>query len=361
MPARVPESCPGMSPRFARRRGRVSIDVRNARCLLGAFAAALVLSGPAAAGTATQGTSAPKTPAPAVTDSARKAVPGSLSTRSGASVPAGTASATAKAPATAAGSKLRAAGASLPQGWHPPQAPPAGLTSAKPGGPQTAPPNARAATVTSVPVSVATRSKASASTPTTPQRPVAVKAPVAPAPLVAPNRAATPTPQASARTPQVASAGVPVRKSGAAPTVAPGTASARTPAVPLVSAPASVGAAGARGSAGPQAKGTPGRTTVTASTQPMAITVKPVSRPTVSHIDEHVTYQYNALGRRDPFQPLIGGGFLGADVGGDAPPDVGGLKVVGIVWGANDQFAMAEDALGQSIVLHRGDKVQNGF
>jgi len=34
-----------------------------------------------------------------------------------------------------------------------------------------------------------------------------------------------------------------------------------------------------------------------------------------------VTYQYNALGRRDPFQSLIGGEFVGADVGGDAPPD----------------------------------------
>jgi len=126
----------------------------------------------------------------------------------------------------------------------------------------------------------------------------------------------------------------------------------------MVGAPAS---AGARAPVGLQARGVPGRAAVAASTQPMAVSVKPTSRPSGSHIDEHVTYQYNALGRRDPFQPLIGGGFLGADVGGDAPPDVGGLKVVGIVWGANDQFAMAEDARGESIVLHRGDKVQNGF
>src|SRR5262245_22573747 len=51
----------------------------------------------------------------------------------------------------------------------------------------------------------------------------------------------------------------------------------------------------------------------------------------VARIDEHVTYQYNALGRRDPFQSLIGGDFVGADVGGDAPPDPGGMKIVGIV------------------------------
>jgi hypothetical protein len=78
------------------------------------------------------------------------------------------------------------------------------------------------------------------------------------------------------------------------------------------------------------------------------------------HIDDHLTYQYNALGRRDPFQSLVEGQFVGVDVGGDAPPDPGGIKVVGIVWGANDQFALVEDVRGNSFVLRKGDKVQNG-
>jgi len=90
----------------------------------------------------------------------------------------------------------------------------------------------------------------------------------------------------------------------------------------------------------------------------------PVARPSgvrpLAHLDEHVTYQYNALGRRDPFQPLIGGEFVGDDVGGDAPVDVGGLKVVGIVWGASDRFALVEDGRGNSLVLRTGDKVMNG-
>ena len=81
---------------------------------------------------------------------------------------------------------------------------------------------------------------------------------------------------------------------------------------------------------------------------------------TVAHLDQKVTYQYNALGRRDPFQPMIGGEFVGADVGGDAPVDVGGMKVVGIVWGTEDRFAMVEDGRGQSMVLRVGDKVMNG-
>lgn len=81
----------------------------------------------------------------------------------------------------------------------------------------------------------------------------------------------------------------------------------------------------------------------------------------LAHIDDHLTYQYNALGRRDPFQSLVDGGFVGADVGGDAPPDPGGIRVVGIVWGATDQFALVEDVRGNSFVLRKGDKVQNGY
>ncbi len=81
----------------------------------------------------------------------------------------------------------------------------------------------------------------------------------------------------------------------------------------------------------------------------------------LAHLDDHLTYQYNALGRRDPFQSLVEGQFVGDDVGGNAPPDPGGIKVVGIVWGATDQFALVEDVRGNSFVLRKGDKVQNGY
>ena len=97
---------------------------------------------------------------------------------------------------------------------------------------------------------------------------------------------------------------------------------------------------------------------------PVVTTVPQNTAPTgtsQAHLDDHVTYQYNALGRRDPFQSLVGGQFVGADVGGDVPPDPGGIKVVGIVWGADDQFALVEDVRGNSFVLRKGDKVQNGI
>jgi hypothetical protein len=80
-----------------------------------------------------------------------------------------------------------------------------------------------------------------------------------------------------------------------------------------------------------------------------------------AQLDEHITYQYNTLGRRDPFQSMLEGEFVGADVGGDAPPDIGGLTVVGIVWGDSDRFALCEDARGNSHILRKGDKVMNGF
>jgi hypothetical protein len=81
---------------------------------------------------------------------------------------------------------------------------------------------------------------------------------------------------------------------------------------------------------------------------------------TVTQLEDRIAYQYNALGRRDPFQPLLDGAFVGMDVGGDAPPDVGAMRLVGVVWGTDDKFALAEDASGHSMVLRPGDKVMNG-
>jgi hypothetical protein len=111
------------------------------------------------------------------------------------------------------------------------------------------------------------------------------------------------------------------------------------------------------------------RSKVAARAVAAAPSLKPAARPApaarrwVSPMvprEERVTYHYNALGRRDPFQSLVGGGFVGMDVGGNAPPDVGGIKVVGIVWGVSDKFALVEDPRGNSLVLRQGDKVMNG-
>jgi type IV secretory pathway VirB10-like protein len=100
--------------------------------------------------------------------------------------------------------------------------------------------------------------------------------------------------------------------------------------------------------------------TAAAAPKPAAKAVAGPVPQTLTQVDEQVTYQYNALGRRDPFQSLVGDVYVGADVGGDAPPDLGALKVVGIVWGTSDRFAMVEDRRGNSLVLRKGDKEMNG-
>ena len=154
----------------------------------------------------------------------------------------------------------------------------------------------------------------------------------------------------------------------AAPAAKPAT-TARTPKRAPVTQPAAApvvrSADGAAPAAAKPAKGS--RTTFASVSSTGAPVVMPATRPSgpagssLAHLDDHLTYQYNALGRRDPFQSLVDGAFVGADQGGDAPPDIGGVKVVGVVWGASDQFALVEDARGNSFVLRKGDKIQNGY
>jgi hypothetical protein len=146
----------------------------------------------------------------------------------------------------------------------------------------------------------------------------------------------------------------PVTVTEASSSVDPATPAA-APAASAAEPPATARATGRRSPAR-LATATGGRAATVSAVTPDA---PRLSR--VSHVDEHVTYQYNAMGRRDPFQSLITGEFLGHNEGGDAPPDPGGMRVVGIVWGATDQFAMVEDARGNSYVLRKGDKLQNGF
>jgi len=99
--------------------------------------------------------------------------------------------------------------------------------------------------------------------------------------------------------------------------------------------------------------------TVSRSVAVHASAARPPKVQSTTEIEHRTQYQYNAIGRRDPFTPLIDG-FIPATEGGNAPVDVGGIKVVGIVWGANS-FALVEDGRGNSLILRRGDKVMNGY
>lgn len=152
--------------------------------------------------------------------------------------------------------------------------------------------------------------------------------------------------------------------------ITPGSAAATAAAKPAAAKPATAKPAAPTSSpttsaASPTASETPVKPAAPAARSGKSAAKTAAAMPGAvvqsEHLDDQVAYQYNALGRRDPFQPLMGGEYVGADVGGDAPPDVGGLKVVGIVWGDADQFALVEDARGDSHILRRGDKVMNGY
>ncbi len=67
---------------------------------------------------------------------------------------------------------------------------------------------------------------------------------------------------------------------------------------------------------------------------------------------------YQSYGRSDPFKTLVAGKFEGT-TSGDLV-DVGSGRLVGVMWGADDQFALVEDGNGFGYILRVGDPVQNG-
>jgi len=76
-------------------------------------------------------------------------------------------------------------------------------------------------------------------------------------------------------------------------------------------------------------------------------------------MEQREQYVYNSLNRRDPFASLVSGQFEGEV--GTPLLDVSSMKLVGIVWGASDKFALVEDGHGHGFVLRVGDPVLNGY
>ena len=76
-------------------------------------------------------------------------------------------------------------------------------------------------------------------------------------------------------------------------------------------------------------------------------------------MEQREMYVYNSLDRRDPFQSLVSGAFEGT--AGTPLLDVSSMKLVGIVWGGADKFALVEDSHGHGYVLRVGDPVLNGY
>jgi hypothetical protein len=68
-------------------------------------------------------------------------------------------------------------------------------------------------------------------------------------------------------------------------------------------------------------------------------------------------YTYRSAGRRDPFVSLLEQEEDDVD---DGLPAIGEIYIVGILWGAQDRFALAETRHGVGLVLREGDALRDG-
>lgn len=69
-------------------------------------------------------------------------------------------------------------------------------------------------------------------------------------------------------------------------------------------------------------------------------------------------YFYQSWGRPDLFAALVSGDFEAGEAA--ELVDVNNAKLVGVMWGPTDQFALVEDGSGNGYILRVGDRVQNG-
>jgi len=68
---------------------------------------------------------------------------------------------------------------------------------------------------------------------------------------------------------------------------------------------------------------------------------------------------YQSNDRDDPFAALVSGSYEAAD-GGAEVVDMNTARLVGVMWGEADRFALVEDGDGFGYILRVGDPVRNG-
>lgn len=69
-------------------------------------------------------------------------------------------------------------------------------------------------------------------------------------------------------------------------------------------------------------------------------------------------YFYQSYGKNDPFAKLVDGDF--EQKGAAELVDVNSARLVGVMWGQDDRFALVEDGDGFGYILRVGDQVRNG-
>jgi len=81
------------------------------------------------------------------------------------------------------------------------------------------------------------------------------------------------------------------------------------------------------------------------------------SRDRINAIRENEFF-YQSYGRQDPFKVLVAGEYEQAQAG--ELLDVNSAHLVGVMWGQDDRFALAENGDGFGYILRVGDRIQNG-
>lgn len=69
-------------------------------------------------------------------------------------------------------------------------------------------------------------------------------------------------------------------------------------------------------------------------------------------------YFYQSYGKGDPFTVLVNGDF--EQTGSAELVDANSARLVGVMWGQDDRFALVEDGEGFGYILRVGDQVRNG-
>jgi len=69
-------------------------------------------------------------------------------------------------------------------------------------------------------------------------------------------------------------------------------------------------------------------------------------------------YFYQSYGKEDPFTVLVSGRYEQTEAADLV--DVNSAKLVGVMWGQDDRFALVEDGDGFGYILRVGDPVRNG-
>jgi hypothetical protein len=93
------------------------------------------------------------------------------------------------------------------------------------------------------------------------------------------------------------------------------------------------------------------------ATAPQALSPSQEAREEINRIRSNEFF-YQSFGKSDPFRSLVDGQFEQQSAA--ELVDLSSARLVGVIWGGEDRFALVEDGEGFGYILRVGDRVRNG-